>query len=139
MNRKKFYFIIILILVVFLVLVYFISRRAVRLGGNQATIRDITKIEYAQGIEGCLDLSSGTEGAKASISSNENSFSEVVELPVSKCVPVGKYLLSVYAKNYRSHQSDIIVSEGQSVSIKVDLEFIGQSEDEEKSNPAENF
>lgn len=132
MNRKKFYLIIVIILATFLVTVYLFSRGRLRFAGEQGSdIKDITQVKYSIDVQGCLNLTSNIKGAKASISSNENSFSEVVDLPSRKCVPVGKYLLSIYARDYRTSQSDIVVSENQDVTIKTSLEPIGSSEDEE--------
>lgn len=138
MNRKKLYIIIVILLIVFLVFIYFFTRGGLGFNANQS-IKDTTKVAYDEDKKGCLKLVSGTEGAKASISSTENSFSEIVELPTTSCVPVGNYLVSIYANNHRSNQRDVFVGSGEEILISVDLKFIGRTQDEEKISFPENF
>lgn len=132
MNRKKFYLIIGAIIILFLAFLYFFTTG--RLGFNEKqTVLDTTKAEYSNEVLGCVTLSSNATGASVSISSVENSYQKISQLPIRECVPVGKYLFSVYANSYKTHQSDVTITQGQDIDLKTDLEYIGQSEDEESN------
>lgn len=138
MQKKKTILLILLVLVALLILTYFLFVRVAR-NNQSGEFQDVTKIDYSLGKTGCLNISSKTPGTKASISSLDNSFQKIVDLPVRECVPIGEVMISIYAGEYKTYQVDVEVKKDEEQTISADLKYVGNSEDPEDTSSIDGF